>query len=149
MQLYRDRKKQLRPFLSGIALSYVSLDNITSGPFREYLSKYFDLQEFGTNVREEYLYYTILFLGILQLVVTVQSIFLPVIEVIDSKIVLRTKEKVFSVVKNISDISNIEVKKDNFLQFTFSDKTYNVQIAEVSVAEIDALISTVNISEEE
>lgn len=149
MQLYRDRKKQLRPFLSGIALSYVSLDNITSGPFREYLSKYFDLQEFGSNVREEYLYYTILFLGILQLVVTVQSIFLPVIEVIDSKIVLRTKEKVFSVVKNISEISNIEVKKDNFLQFTFSDKTYNVQIAEVSVAEIDALISTVNISEEE
>lgn len=149
MQLYRDRKKQLRPFLSGIALSYVSLDNITSGPFREYLSKYFDLQEFGSNVREEYLYYTILFLGILQLVVTVQSIFLPVIEVIDSKIILRTKEKVFSVVKNISEISNIEVKKDNFLQFTFSDKTYNVQIAEVSVAEIDALISTVNISEEE
>ena len=149
MQLYRDRKKQLRPFLSGIALSYVALDNITSGPFREYLSKYFDLQEFGSNVREEYLYYTILFLGILQLVVTVQSIFLPVIEVIDSKIVLRTKEKVFSVVKNISEISNIEVKKDNFLQFTFSDKTYNVQIAEVSVAGIDALISTVNISEEE
>lgn len=149
MQLYRDRKKQLRPFLSGIALSYVALDNITSGPFREYLSKYFDLQEFGSNVREEYLYYTILFLGILQLVVTVQSIFLPVIEVIDSKIILRTKEKVFSVVKNISEISNIEVKKDNFLQFTFSDKTYNVQIAEVSVAEIDALISTVNISEEE
>ena len=149
MQLYRDRKKQLRPFLSGIALSYVALDNITSGPFREYLSKYFDLQEFGSNVREEYLYYTILFLGILQLVVTIQSIFLPVIEVIDSKIVLRTKEKVFSVVKNISDISNIEVKKDNFLQFTFSDKTYNVQIAEVSVAGIDALISTVNISEEE
>ena len=149
MQLYRDRKKQLRPFLSGIALSYVSLDNITSGPFREYLSKYFDLQEFGSNVREEYLYYTILFLGILQLVVTVQSIFLPVIEVIDSKIILRTKEKVFSVVKNISEISNIEVKKDNFLQFTFSDKTYNVQIAEVSVAGIDALISTVNISEEE
>jgi hypothetical protein len=37
MQLYRDRKKQLRPFLSGIALSYVALDNITSGPFREYL----------------------------------------------------------------------------------------------------------------
>ena len=94
MQLYRDRKKQLRPFLSGIALSYVALDNITSGPFREYLAQYFDLQEFGSNAREEYLYYTILFLGILQLVVTVQSIFLPVIEIIDTKIVLRTKEKV-------------------------------------------------------
>ena len=56
MQLYRDRKKQLRPFLSGIALAYVALDNITSGPFRDYLSQYFDLQEFGLNDREEYLY---------------------------------------------------------------------------------------------
>ena len=149
MQLYRDRKKQMRPFLSGIALSYVALDNMTSGPFREYLSQYFDLQEFGSNAREEYLYYTILFLGILQLVVTVQSIFLPVIEIIDTKIVLRTKEKVLSVVKDISEISTIEMKEDNFLQFTFSDKTYNVQIAEVSVAEIDALMSTVNIPEEE
>ena len=149
MQLYRDRKKQLRPFLSGIALSYVALDNITSGPFREYLAQYFDLQEFGSNAREEYLYYTIFFLGILQLVVTVQSIFLPVIEIIDSKIVLRTKEKVLSVVKDISEISTIEMKEDNFLQFTFSDKTYNVQIAEVSVTEIDALMSTVNIPEEE
>ena len=149
MQLYRDRKKQLRPFLSGLALSYIGLDNITSGPFREYLSQYFDLQEFGSNAREEYLYYAILFIGILQLVVTVQSIFLPVIEIIDSKIVLRTKEKTFSVIKDISEISNIEMKEDNFLQFTFSDKTYNVQIAEVAVAEIDLLMSTVNISEEE
>ena len=149
MQLYRDRKKQLRPFLSGLALSYVAIDNITSGPFREFLSQYFDLQEFGSNAREEYLYYTILFLGILQLVVTVQSLFLPVIEIIDYKIVLRTKEKALSVVKDISEISNIEMKEDNFLQFTFGDKTYNVQIAEVAVAEIDMLMSTVNSSEEE
>tara|TARA_S200000501_G_scaffold139354_1_gene131725 strand:- start:42 stop:491 length:450 start_codon:yes stop_codon:yes gene_type:complete len=149
MQLYRDRKKQLRPFLSGLVLSYIGLDNITSGPFREYLSQYFDLQEFGSNAREEYLYYAILFIGILQLVVTVQSIFLPVIEIIDSKIVLRTKEKTLSVVKDISEISNIEMKEDNFLQFTFSDKTYNVQIAEVAVAEIDMLMSSVNTLEEE
>ena len=149
MQLYRDRKKQLRPFLSGLVLSYIGLDNITSGPFRGYLSQYFDLQEFGSNAREEYLYYAILFIGILQLVVTVQSIFLPVIEIIDSKIVLRTKEKTLSVVKDISEISNIEMKEDNFLQFTFSDKTYNVQIAEVAVAEIDMLMNSVNTSEEE
>ena len=149
MQLYRDRKKQLRPFLSGLVLSYIGLDNITSGPFREYLSQYFDLQEFGSNAREEYLYYAILFIGILQLVVTVQSIFLPVIEIIDSKIVLRTKEKTLSVVKDISEISNIKMKEDNFLQFTFSDKTYNVQIAEVAVAEIDMLMNSVNTSEEE
>ena len=41
------------------------------------------------------------------------------------------------------------MKEDNFLQFTFGDKTYNVQIAEVSVAEIDMLMSTVKSSEEE
>ena len=149
MQLYRDRKKQLRSFLSGLVLADIGLDNITSGPFRWYLSQYFDLQEFGSNAREEYLYYAILFIGILQLVVTVQSIFLPVIEIIDSKIVLRTKEKTLSVVKDISEISTIEMKEDNFLQFTFSDKTYNVQIAEVAVAEIDMLMNSVNTSEEE
>ena len=149
MQLYRDRKKQLRPFLSGIALAYVALYNITSGPFRDYLSQYFDLQEFGSNDREEYLYYMILFLGILQLVVTVQSIFLPVIEIIDFKIVLRTKEKILSVVKDTSEISNIEMKEDNFLRFTFGEKTYNVQIAEVPVIEIDKLMNLINLPEEE
>ena len=41
------------------------------------------------------------------------------------------------------------MKEDNFLQFTFSDKTYNVQIAEVAVAEIDMLMNSVNTSEEE
>ena len=55
MQLYRDRKNLLRPFLLGATLSYVAIDNIVNGPLRDYLSNYFDLKEFGTNVREEYL----------------------------------------------------------------------------------------------
>ena len=60
----------IRPFLFGVTLSYVAIDNILNGPFREFLSTYFDLKEFGTNTREEYLYYLLLFLGIFQIIVS-------------------------------------------------------------------------------
>ena len=45
----------IRPFLFGVTLSYFAMDNILDGPFREFLKTYFDLKEFGTNTREEYL----------------------------------------------------------------------------------------------
>ena len=60
----------IRPFLFGVTLCYLSIDNILNGPFREFLSTYFDLKEFGTNTREEYLYYLLLFLGIFQIIVS-------------------------------------------------------------------------------
>ena len=60
----------MRPFLFGVTLSYLAIDNIVNGPFREFLSTYFDLKEFGTNTREEYLYYLLLFLGIFQIIVS-------------------------------------------------------------------------------
>ncbi len=60
----------IRPFLFGVTLSYLAIDNIVNGPFREFLSTYFDLKEFGTNTREEYLYYLLLFLGIFQIIVS-------------------------------------------------------------------------------
>ncbi len=60
----------IRPFLFGVTLSYLAIDNILNGPFREFLSTYFDLKEFGTNSREEYLYYLLLFLGIFQIIVS-------------------------------------------------------------------------------
>ena len=84
MQLYRDRKNLLRPFVLGVTLSYIAIDNIVNGPLRDYLSNYFGLEEFGTNVREEYLYYLILFLGIFELVITLQSLFLPLIEIVEA-----------------------------------------------------------------
>ena len=58
------------PFLFGVTLSYVAVDNILNGPFREFLSTYFDLQEFGSNTREEYLYYLLLFLGVVQIIIS-------------------------------------------------------------------------------
>ena len=60
----------IRPFLFGVTLSYLAIDNIVNGPFREFLSTYFDLKEFGTNTREEYLYYLLLFIGIFQIIVS-------------------------------------------------------------------------------
>ena len=60
----------IRPFLFGVTLSYLAIDNILNGPFREFLSTYFDLKEFGINTREEYLYYLLLFLGIFQIIVS-------------------------------------------------------------------------------
>ena len=67
----------IRTFLFGVTLSYVAIDNIFNGPFREFLSTYFDLKEFGTNTREEYLYYLLLFLGLFQIIVSLKEAFRP------------------------------------------------------------------------
>ena len=65
----------LRPFLFGVTLTYLALDNILDGPSREFLKTYFDLKEFGTNTREEYLYYLLLFLGLFQITVSLKEAF--------------------------------------------------------------------------
>ena len=58
-----------------MTLTYLALDNILDGPFREFLKTYFDLKEFGTNTREEYLYYLLLFLGLFQTIVSLKEAF--------------------------------------------------------------------------
>ena len=113
------------------------------------MSKYFDLEEFGTNTREEYHYYLILFLGVLQILVSLQSLFLPVIEVIDTKIVLRTKEKTLSVIRDVSDIKNLNINDNSYLVFSFDDAQYNVNVKGVQANDISALYATLNIKEEE
>ena len=60
-----------------MTLTYLALDNILDGPFRELLKTYFDLKEFGTNTREEYLYYLLLFLGLFQIIVSIKEAFRP------------------------------------------------------------------------
>ena len=44
----------------GILLTYISIDNIIEGPLRIFLKEYIDLKEFGSNIREEGLYYLIM-----------------------------------------------------------------------------------------
>ena len=150
MKLYRDRSSLLLPFLRGSVLTYVGVDNIITGPFRQLMIKYFRLGDFGSNAREEYLYYLLLFFGLLQLLITLQSAFQPVIEIIDTKVILRTKEKTFSVIKNTFDIINLELVEDNFLQFSFSGgEVYNVQVDDVSLKEVQEVFTSFNFYEEE
>ena len=149
MKFYRDRSSLFLPLLRGSVLTYVGIDNIITGPFRQLMIKYFRLGDFGSNAREEYLYYLLLFFGLLQLFITLQSAFQPVIEIIDTKVILRTKEKTLSVVKNTFDITNLELVEDNFLQFTFGDEIYNVQVDDVSIKEIQEIFTTFNFYEEE
>jgi len=112
--------------------------------------KYFRLGDFGSNAREEYLYYLLLFFGLLQLFITIQSMFQPVIEIVDTKVILRTKERTLSVVKNTFDIINIEIVEDNFLQFSFNDgEVYNTQVDDVSIKEVQEAFNSFNFYEEE
>ncbi len=150
MKFYRDRSSLFLPFLRGSALTYVGVDNIITGPFRQLMIKYFRLGDFGSNAREEYLYYLLLFFGILQLLITLQSAFQPVIEIIDTKVILRTKERTLSVIKNTFDITNLELVEDNFLQFSFRNgEVYNVQVDDVSIKEIQKEFTSFNFYEEE
>ena len=150
MKFYRNRSSLFLPFLRGSMLTYVGVDNIITGPFRQLMIKYFRLGDFGSNAREEYLYYLLLFFGLLQLLITLQSAFQPVIEIIDTKVILRTKEKTLSVIKNTFDIINLEVVEDNFLQFSFRNgEVYNVQVDDVSIKEVQKEFTSFNFYEEE
>ena len=150
MKFYRDRSSLFLPFLRGSALTYVGVDNIITGPFRQLMIKYFRLGDFGSNAREEYLYYLLLFFGLFQLFITLQSAFQPVIEIIDTKVILRTKEKTLSVIKNTFDIINLEVVESNYLQFSFRNgEVYNVQLDDVSIKEVQKQFTSFNLHEEE
>ena len=149
MKIYRERSTLILPFLRGSLLTYVGVDNIISGPFRDLMVQYFRLGEFGSNSREEYLYYLLLFFGLLQLFITIQSMFQPLIEIIDTKIILRTKEKTLSVVRNTFDITNIELSEDNFLKFAFKGEIYSVQVDDVSLKEVQDAFKSFSFYEEE
>jgi len=149
MKIYRDRGSLFLPFLRGSVLTYVGVDNIFTGPFRQLMIKYFRLGDFGSNAREEYLYYLLLFFGLLQLLITIQSMFQPVIEIVDTKVILRTKERTLSVIKNTFDLTNLELVEDNFLQFSFGEDIYNVQVDDVSIKEIQEVFTSFNFYEEE
>jgi hypothetical protein len=72
-----------------------------------------------------------------------------VIEIIDTKVILRTKERTLSVIKNTFDLTNLELVEDNFLQFSFGEDIYNVQVDDVSIKEIQEVFTSFNFYEEE
>ena len=141
MKIYRDRQQLIRPFFLGVSFSYISIDNIVTGPLRKYLIEFLKIGEFGSNMREEWLYYFILFLGVTQLYIALQSLFLPVIEIVEEKIVLRTREKYLAVIKDIDEITEINITEDSELIISFQDNSYTIYAEDILAEDIETLKS--------
>ena len=141
MKIYRDRQQLIRPFFLGVSFSYISIDNIVTGPLRKYLIEFLKIGEFGSNMREEWLYYFILFLGVTQLYIALQSLFLPAIEIVENKIVLRTREKYLAVIKDIDEITEINLTEDSELIISFQDNSYTIYAEDILIEDIEALKS--------
>lgn len=141
--LYRTQKKMTPILLTGFFLSYVSIDNIFNGPFREFLKNYITLNEFGSNPREEVLYYLILIVGGFQLFTAVQSMFQPILEVSEYKIAMRTSEKLLTVVKDIQDLRKV-ILEEEYLKLIFDKETYSVLIVNTDTDELQSFIDDLN-----
>ena len=141
--LYRSSRKMLPILFTGFSLSYVSIDNIFNGPFRNFLKNYITLGEFGSNIREEVLYYLILIIGGFQLFTAVQSIFQPVLELSEYKIAMRTSEKLLTVVKDIQDIREI-IQDGDYLKFVFENEMYSVFIKNTDSDDLQSLLNDLN-----
>lgn len=142
-KFFRNKKIFVSQFLSGSFLSYSAMDNIFGGSFREFLKQYFDLKEFGSNAREESLYFIILFFGIFQIVISLQNFFQPVIELKNGKIALRTKQKILSVVKPINEIIEIKESEDFTLTFVFQDSSYDVISKHLENDQLNIILSEI------
>ena len=141
--LYRTQQKMTPILLTGFFLSYVSIDNIFNGPFREFLKNYITLNEFGSNPREEVLYYLILIVGGFQLFTAVQSMFQPILEVSEYKIAMRTSEKLLTVVKDIQDLRKV-ILEEEYLKLIFDKETYSVLIENTETDELQSFIDDLN-----
>lgn len=142
-KLFRYKKIFVPQFLSGVFLSYSALDNILGGPLRELLKQYFDLEEFGSNAREESLYFIILFFGIFQIVISLQNLFQPVIELKNGKIAIKTKQKILSVIKPINEIIEIKESEDFTLTFVFQDSSYSVISKHLENNELNLILNEI------
>ena len=141
--LYRTQQKMTPILLTGFFLSYVSIDNIFNGPFREFLKNYITLNEFGSNPREEVLYYLILIVGGFKLFTAVQSMFQPILEVSEYKIAMRTSEKLLTVVKDIQDLRKV-ILEEEYLKLIFDKETYSVLIVNTDTDELQSFIDDLN-----
>ena len=142
-KLFRKKNKFFSKLLNGIFLSYVSVDNMLDGPLRKFLKLYFDLEEFGSNSREESLYYLILIFGLLQIVISLQALFQPVIEIKNGKIALKTKDKILSVINPVDEITNIKERDEDTIIFSFQEKSYAVVIKDIDNREVELLLNEI------
>ena len=138
----------LKTLFSGILLTYVSTDNIFEGPLRILLKEYISLKEFGSDIREEGLYYLILVIGVAQVIIALQSFTQPVIEINNGRVALRTKEKALSVVRDIYEVKEIKKEEDKLL-FIFEDGTYEVFTKNIKTEDADMVIDYIKNSKDE
>ena len=138
----------LKTLFSGILLTYVSTDNIFEGPLRILLKEYISLKEFGSDIREEGLYYLILVIGVSQVIIALQSFIQPVIEINNGRVALRTKEKTLSVVRDIYEVKEIKKEEDKLL-FIFEDGTYEVFTKNIKTEDADMVIDYIKNSKDE
>ena len=147
-KIYRRRKLMLKTLFSGILLTYVSIDNIFEGPLRTLLKEYISLKEFGSDIREEGLYYLILIIGVSNIIIALQSFIQPVIEINNGRVALRTKEKTLSVVRDIYEVKEIKKEEDKLL-FIFEDGTYEVFTKNIKTEDADMVIDYIKNSKDE
>jgi len=147
-KFYRTRSSMLPTLLTGIFLTYISIDNMLEGPLRIFLREYIALKEFGSNLREEGLYYLILGIGLFQILLAIQSFIQPAIEINNGRIALRTREKSLSVVRDIYEIKSVEKNGEDNLVFIFEDATFNVLIKYIKDEELAAVINFISESKE-
>ena len=147
-KIYRRRRSMLKTLFSGILLTYVSIDNIFEGPLRTLLKEYISLKEFGSDIREEGLYYLILVIGVSQVIIALQSFIQPVIEINNGRVALRTKEKALSVVRDIYEVKEIKKEEDKLL-FIFEDGTYEVFTKNIKTEDADMVIDYIKNSKDE
>jgi len=138
----------LKTLFSGILLTYVSTDNIFEGPLRILLKEYISLKEFGSDIREEGLYYLILIIGVSNIIIALQSFIQPVIEINNGRVALRTKEKTLSVVRDIYEVKEIKKEEDKLL-FIFEDGTYEVFTKNIKTEDADMVIDYIKNSKDE
>ena len=138
----------LKTLFSGILLTYVSIDNIFEGPLRTLLKEYISLKEFGSDIREEGLYYLILIIGVSNIIIALQSFIQPVIEINNGRVALRTKEKTLSVVRDIYEVKEIKKEEDKLL-FIFEDGTYEVFTKNIKTEDADMVIDYIKNSKDE
>ncbi len=138
----------LKTLFSGILLTYVSIDNIFEGPLRILLKEYISLKEFGSDIREEGLYYLILIIGFSNIIIALQSFIQPVIEINNGRVALRTKEKTLSVVRDIYEVKEIKKEEDKLL-FIFEDGTYEVFTKNIKTEDADMVIDYIKNSKDE
>ena len=147
-KIYRRKSSMLKTLFSGILLTYVSTDNIFEGPLRTLLKEYISLKEFGSDIREEGLYYLILIIGVSNIIISLQSFIQPVIEINNGRVALRTKEKTLSVVRDIYEVKEIKKEEDKLL-FIFEDGTYEVFTKNIKTEDADMVIDYIKNSKDE